>query len=117
MHLTLDRPRKGIIPIVAKLLEGQTEKEGRFDYIPIETEGAVGPQFSTPKNGDDPVIPPLVGHFKSLQTSELKQIMTPLNREMDAGYVPQESPSKPDALGSHHQDVSSIPHSLIKEGS
>ena len=35
---------------------------------------------------------------------------------MDARYVPKDSPSKPDALRSHHQDVSSILHSLIKEG-
>ena len=55
-------------------------------------------------------------HFKSLQTSELKQLLTALNREMDARHVPQDSPSKPDALGSHHQDVSSILHRLIKEG-
>ena len=111
MHLTLDRPKKGIISNVAKLLESQTLEEGEeFEYIPVETEGAVGPQFSTPKKGDDPVIPQLVEHFKSLQTSELKQIMTALNREMDARHVPQESFSKLDALGSHHQDVSSILH-------
>ena len=94
-------------------------KRGReFEYIPVEseTEGAVGPQFSTPKKGDDPVIPQLMEHLKSLQTSELKQILTALNRELDARHVPQDSPSKPDALGSHHQDVSSILHSLIKEG-
>ena len=29
MHLTLDRPREGIISIVAKLLEGQVLEEGR----------------------------------------------------------------------------------------
>ena len=29
MHLTLDRPRKGIISIVAKLVEGQALEEGR----------------------------------------------------------------------------------------
>ena len=78
MHLTLERPRKGILSIVAKLLRGQTLAEGEeFGYIPIETEteGEVGPQFSTPKKGDDPVIPKLVKHFKSLQTKELKQIM------------------------------------------
>ena len=28
MHLTLDRPRKGIISIIAKLLEGQALEEG-----------------------------------------------------------------------------------------
>ena len=42
--------------------------------------------------------------------------MTALTREMDARHVPQGIPSKLDALGSHHQDVSSIFHSLIKEG-
>ena len=42
--------------------------------------------------------------------------MAALNREMDARHVPQDSPSKPDGLGSHPQDVSSILHSLIKEG-
>ena len=34
---------------------------------------------------------------------------------MDTRHVPQDSPSNPDSLGSHHQDVSSISHSLIKE--
>ena len=42
--------------------------------------------------------------------------MAALNNEMDARHVPQDSPSKPDALGSHHQELSSILHSLIKEG-
>ena len=35
---------------------------------------------------------------------------------MDARHVPQDSPSKPNALGSHHQDVSSILNSSIKKG-
>ena len=118
MHLTLERPRKGILPIVAKLLGDQTLEEGEeFEYFPeTETEGAVGPQFSTPKRGDDPVIPELVKQFKSLQTKELKQIMAALTREMDARHVPQDSPSKPFGLGSYPQDVSSILHSLIKGG-
>ena len=115
MHFTLDRPKKEIISIVAKLLGDKALEEGEeFEYIPIEAEGE--PQFSTHKKGEDPVIPQLVEHFKSLQTSELKQIMTALTREMDARHEPHGSPSKPDALGSRHQDVSSILHSLIKEG-
>ena len=57
----------------------------------------------------------MVEHLKSVQTSELKQILTALDGEMDVRHVPQDSPSKPDALGSHHRDVSSILHSLIKE--
>ena len=35
---------------------------------------------------------------------------------MDARHVPRDIPSKPDGLGSTPQDVSSILHSLIKEG-
>ena len=42
--------------------------------------------------------------------------MAALTREMDARHVPRDSPSKPDGMESHHQDVSSILHSLIKEG-
>ena len=115
MHLTLDRPKREIISIVAKHLEDKALEEGEeFEYIPIEAEGP--PQFYTPKKGKDSVIPQLVEHFKSLQTSELKQIMTALSKEMDARHEPHGSPSKPDALGSQHQDMSSILHSLIKEG-
>ena len=119
MNLALDRPRKGIISIVAQLIDGQTLAEGEeFEYIPIEIEleGAVGPQFSTPKKGEDPVIPEMVEHFKALQTSDLKNILTAINREMETRHMPQSSPSRPDAPETHHQDVSSILHSLIKEG-
>ena len=52
MHLTLERPRKGILPIVAKLLRGQTLEEGEeIEYFPVENEleGAEGPPSSTPK--------------------------------------------------------------------
>ena len=42
--------------------------------------------------------------------------MAALSREMDARHVPRVFPSKPDGLGSNPQDVSSILHSLIKEG-
>ena len=119
MHLTLERPRKGILSIVAKLLGGQTLEEGEeFEYFPVENEleGAEGPPSSTPKKGEDPVILELVTHLKYPQTKNLKQIMAALTREMDARHVPRDSPSKPDGLGSNHQDVSSILHSLIKEG-
>ena len=42
--------------------------------------------------------------------------MAVLTREMDARHVPRDIPSKPDGYGSTPQDVSSILHSLIKEG-
>ena len=52
MNLTLERPTKGILSIVAKLLGGQTLEEGEeFEYISVENEieGAEGPPSSTPK--------------------------------------------------------------------
>ena len=40
MHLTLDRPKKEIISIVAKLLEDKALEEGeKYEYISIEAEG------------------------------------------------------------------------------
>ena len=119
MHLTLERPQKEILPIVTKLLGGQPLDKGEdYDYFPVEqeVEGAEGPSTSTPKKGEDPVIPELVKYFKSLQTNDLKQLMAAYSREMDARHVPRDIPSKPDGLGSTPQDVSSILHSLIKEG-
>ena len=112
------RPKKEILPIVAKLLRGQPLGKGEdFDYFPVEQdlEGAEGPPTSTPRKGEDPVIPELVKHFKSLQTNELRQIMAALSREMDARHVPRDSPPKPDGFRTTPQDVSSILHSLIKE--
>ena len=115
MNLTLDKPRGEIIPIIAKLLEDKALEDGEeYEYIPMEVEGS--PQFSTPYKGEEPVIPQLVEHFKSLQTFELKQLMTAISKEMDDRHVTHKSPSKPDASGSQHHDVSSILHSLIKEG-
>ena len=51
MHLTLERPRKEMLPIVAKLLGGQPLDKGEnFEYFPVENEleGAEGPPTSTP---------------------------------------------------------------------
>ena len=42
--------------------------------------------------------------------------MAALSREMDARHIPRDTPSKCDGLGSNPRDVSSILHSLIKEG-
>ena len=80
----------------------------------MEAEGS--PHFSTPKKEEEPVIPQLAEHIKSLQTSELKQILAAISKEMDARHVPHRSPSKPDASGSQAHKVSSFLHSLIKEG-
>ena len=119
MHLTLQMPKKEIIPIVAKLLGGQPlEKVEEYEFFPVEQdlEGAEGPPTSTPRKGEDPVIPELEKHFKTLQTKELRQIMAALTKEMDARHVPRDIPPKPDGFGTTPQDVSSILHSLMKEG-
>ena len=114
MSLTLDRPRGEIIPIIAKLLDDKALEDGEeYEYIPMEEETSA--QFPTPKKGG-PVIPQLVGHFKSHQMFELKQLMTAISKEMDDRHVTHKSPSKPDASGFQPQDVSSILYSLIKEG-
>ena len=42
--------------------------------------------------------------------------MAPISKEMDDRHVTHKDPSKPDASGNHPHDVSSILHSLIKEG-
>ena len=56
MHLTLDRPKKEIISIIAKLLEEQPLEDGEeYEDIPIEAEDSS--LFSTPKKGEEPVIP------------------------------------------------------------
>ena len=52
MHLTLDRPKREIISIIAKLLEDKPLEDGEeYEHIPIEADGS--PQFSTPKKGED----------------------------------------------------------------
>ena len=115
MNLTLDRPMMEVIPIIAMLLEDKALEEGEeYEYITMEAEGS--PYFSTPKKREEPVIPQLAEHIKSLQISELKQILVAISKEMDARHVPHRSPPKPDASGSQVHEVSSILHSLIKEG-
>ena len=116
MNLTLDRPKMEVILIIDKILEDKTLEEGEeYEYIPIEADES--PHFSTPKNGEEPVISQFAEHIKSLQTYELKQILVAISQEMDARHVPHRSPSKPDdASGSKAHEVSFILHSLIKEG-
>ena len=39
MHLTLQRPKKEILPVVAKLLGGQPLGKGEeFEYFPVEQD-------------------------------------------------------------------------------
>ena len=78
MSLTLDRSRREVIPNITKLLEDKALEDGEeYEHIPLETKGS--PPFSTPKKDEVPVIPQLVEHFKSLQTTELKQILAAIS--------------------------------------
>ena len=52
LHLTLQRPKKETLPIIAKLLGGQPlEKGEEYEFFPVEQdfEGAEGPPTSTPR--------------------------------------------------------------------
>ena len=89
MHLSLDMPKREIFSIIVKLLEDKALEDGEeYEYNPIEAEGS--PQFSTPKKGEEPFIPQLVKHFKSLHTSELKQIVTAISRKWMSDMIHME---------------------------
>ena len=112
VNLTLDRTKGGII---TKLLEDKALEDGEeYKYIPMEAEGST--QGSTPRKGEKPTIPQLAEDIKTLQTFELKQLMAAISKEMDDRHATHKGPSKPHASGYQPQDVSSILHSLIKEG-
>ena len=119
MNLTVDIPRVGKISIIAKLLEDKALEEGeKCEFIPIDEFVAKGSaHFSTPQKGEGTCCPLLPEQIKSLQTEELKQIPSAVYQEMDARQVPNRSPSKPEnASLTQAHEVSSILHSLIKEG-
>ena len=119
MHLTLQRPRKEILPIVAKLLGGQPLDKGEdFEYFPVEQdlEGAEGHQLLLPERERTLLFLSWLSTLNLFKQIELRQVMAALSREMAARHVPRDSPPKPDGFGSTPHDVSSILHSLIKEG-
>ena len=119
MHLTVDTPRVEIIPIIAKLLQDKALEEGKeYEFIPIEEFEAKGTaHFSTPKKGEEAVAPLLAEHIKSLQTDELKKSYQPFLRKCEARQMPNKSPSKPEIASlTQAYEISSILHSLIKEG-
>ena len=67
--------------------------------------------------GEEPAAPLLAEQIMSLQTEELKQILWAIFQEMDARQVANRSPPKPEnASLTQAHEVSSILHSLIKEG-
>ena len=94
MNLTVDRPRVEIIPIIAKLLGDRALEEGEeYEFIPIELLEPKGTaQFSTSKKEEVPAAALLAYQIKSLQTEELKQILSALSQELESRQVPNRSP-------------------------
>ena len=99
LHLTLHRPKKETLPIIAKLLGGQPLEKGEeyeFFLLNWTLKGLRAHQLQLPKRGRTLLFLKLVKHFKFLHTNELRQIMAALSKEMDARHVPKDISPKPD---------------------
>ena len=112
MLLTIRQPPSSAVNIVQKLLEQKPLEEGEnYELIPIEPEGgrgAEGPQpHSTPKKKAEPLASVLTEHVKQLQSQELQQLLSAVQLEMR---------SRQDTSISHVHEVSSILHTLLKDG-
>ena len=94
MNLAVDRPKVEIIPIIGKLLEDKAlEKGEEYEFIPIEKQEAKGSaHISTSKNGEVPASALLADQIKSLQTEELKQILSAVSRRWKLERCPIEGP-------------------------
>ena len=97
MNLTVDRNKVEITPIIAKFLEDKTLEEGEeYECIPIEVlEPSESAQFATPKKVEVPAAALWADQIKSLQTEELRQILSAISQEMGARQVPIRNPPKP----------------------
>ena len=112
MLLTIRQPPSSVLNIATKLLENKPLEEGeKYELIPIEPEGgrgAQGPQsHSTPKKKAEPLASVLTEQVKQLQSQELQQLLSAVQTEMR---------SRQDASISPVHEVSSILHTLLKDG-
>ena len=112
MLLSVRQPPASIYDIVNKLLENKTLEEGEaYELIPIEPEekkGAEGPQpHSTPKRKAEPLASVLAEQFKQLESQELHKILSAIQAEMRSRQEVSISPA---------HEVSSILHTLLKDG-
>ena len=110
--MSVRQPDASIYNFVNKLLENKTLEEGEeYEFIPIEPEGkkgAEGPQpHTTPKKKAEPVATVLVEQLKQLESQKLHQILSAIQTEMR---------SRQDASISPAHEVSSILHTLFKDG-
>ena len=112
MMLSVRQPCASIYNIANKLLEDKAlEERKEYDFISIEPEekkGAEGPQsHSTPKKKAEPIATVLVEQFKQLESQDLHQILSAIQTEMR---------SRQDVSISPAHEVSSILHTLLKDG-
>ena len=112
MLLTIRQPPSSAVNIVTKLLEHKPLEEGEnYELIPLESEGrrgAEGPQpHSTPKKKAEPLASVLAEQVKQLQSQELQQLLSAVHIEMR---------SRQDTSISPVHEVSSILHTLLKDG-
>ena len=112
MLLTIRQPPSSAFNIVTKLLEHKPLEDGeRYELIPIEAEGrrgAEGPQpHSTPKKKAESLASVLTEQVKQLQSQELQELLSAVQIEMR---------SRQDTSLSPVHEVSSILHTLLKDG-
>ena len=107
MQLGLHKPKSAMLTIVSKLIQGKELEEGEdYEYIPIHP---LDPKdHSTPKKKGGPAAPKALTHeVKHVPKHELQHLLSSLQQEMR---------TRQDAsMGSAH-DVSSVLHTLLKEG-
>ena len=112
MLLSVRQPPASIYNIVNKRLENKYLEEGEaYELIPIDAEekkGAEGPQpHSTPKRKAEPLATVKAEQFKQLESQELQKILSAIQTQMR---------SRQDVSISPAHEVSSILHTLLKDG-
>ena len=112
MSLPVTQPHASIYNIVNKLLENKTLEEGEeYEFIPIEPEekkGTEEPQHhSNTQKKAESIATVLAEQFKQLESQDLHQILSAIQTEMR---------SRPYVSISPAHEVSSILHTLLKDG-
>ena len=112
MLLTVRQPPSSALNIVSKVLEKKPLQEGeKYELLPIEPEerrGAGGPQpHSTPKRKAEPLASVLAEQMKQPESQEPQTVLSAVQSELR---------SRQDTSFSPVHEVSSILHTLLKDG-
>ena len=112
MLLTIRQPPSSAFKLVTRLIEHKPLEEGeKYELIPIEPEGRRGAESpqpnSTPKKKAESIASVLTEQVKQLQSQELQQLLSAVQVELR---------SRQDASFSPAHEVSSILHTLLKNG-